>query len=146
MMWYHVICLTISISRFYWMSLARVLKHSIDMTKMSSTVVVIRSFHNISISTQWSSNNDNVCQKQDGFYFKWHFFINFWIHISQISQIYTPLAEIQSQHLKRYVTTCFHIQSRIILSISLGYVHAFFFLVCGNCPLSLKMGMCWNIL
>ena len=63
----------------------------------------------------------DTCQQQDGLILnRSSIFLYFWINISQISQISTIRTKTQALYIKQYVTTCFQIQSRIILSLFLG--------------------------
>ena len=120
----------------------------IDTKKLSSAVVLLCAFTHIWISTPWPTKHARVCQQQDGFILHDSFFLYFQINIYQISQISTIRMKIRAQHFKRYVTTCFQIRSRIILFIFSGYVPGlyFFLFVCGNFPITLKKGSCWNTL
>ena len=78
-----------------WISSARVLKNFIDMTNLSSAVVLLRTFPHIWISIPSSKNHGRVCQQQDGFILHGSFFIYLRINISQISQISTIRMKIR---------------------------------------------------
>ena len=52
-MWYFIISIASSVFTFNWISLTCVLKNVIDTTKISSNILLLRSFLNISISTLW---------------------------------------------------------------------------------------------
>ena len=54
----------------------------------------------------------------------------------------------KAYHLTRYLTKYFQIRSRIITSLFFGFLLCLFIflLVSGNCPLTLKIGGCWNLL
>ena len=128
-MWYCVIIINFSISTSYWIILARVLKNVIDTTNISLTVVLLYSFlytskylpHGQKIILM-RVNNKTVFILHGSFVF-----LFFLIHIFQISQISTTRTNIWAQHLKIYVTTCFHTQSRIIICMFLGYVLGLFY-------------------
>ena len=62
------------------------------------------------------------------FYFTQEFFIYFQINISQIYTVSTIWKKNSAQHLKRYVTTCFQIRSRIVIFIFFGYVPGLYFI------------------
>ena len=75
------------------------------------------------------------------------FFLYFLINISQIYQISTIQTKIRAYNFKQFVTACFDIQSWIILFISFGYLPGlYFFLVCGDFPLTSKTESCRNLL
>ena len=108
---------------YSWINLSRVLKNFIDTTKISSTAVLLCKFPHIWIATTWPTKHAWLCQQQHGFILQDSFVcLYFWLNISQISQISTIRKKIQVQNLKLYVTTCFQIQSRIILFIFFGYI------------------------
>ena len=90
--------------------------------KISSKVVLLCSFKNISISprnlqrTLMCVNNKTLL-----FYMTILFSLLSNPYISNLSNLYNS-DKIRAQHLKRYVTTCFQIRSRIIISMFFGYV------------------------
>ena len=91
--------------------------------------MLMSSLSNISISARLSTKHNNSCQQQEGFILHDIFvFLYFRSHISKIYHIFTTWTKNRSKHHKRYVTTCFQIRSRIIISMVLGYVPGLYFL------------------
>ena len=86
-MWYHIILNKVIVKA----------QNVIDMTKLSSTVKLLRTFPHISISTPLLTNHARACQQQDGFILHDSFvFLYFQIDISQIYQISTIRTKIRA--------------------------------------------------
>ena len=144
-MWSHVIGLAISVYTFSWMRSDHVLENVIDTIKIASRLYYyIHSlvYHYISYYQQITLtcvNNKTV------FILQYSFFLYVWIHTYQIS---TVRRKIIAQHLKRYVTTFSYPKSdhnfHFCFDTYLAYI--LFIILCSNFPLTLKTGMCWNLL
>ena len=94
------------------------------------TIVLLRALPNISLSPLWTTNHAYAFQQQDGFYFTRQFYIFAFgsIFIKYLNYIkYLQYEKIQAHGIKLYLTTCFQILSRIILSIFFGYVIGLYF-------------------
>ena len=85
--WSRVISLTISISMFYWINSAHVLKNVTNTTKISLKVVLLLPFTNIPIYLPWYTKQPHAFHKQILFYTVVFFFTQESIYLKYLKSL-----------------------------------------------------------
>ena len=60
--------------------------------------------------------------------------------------IYPLHSKSHTYNIRGYVTTCYHILIMYHIFLATYLVYILFLILCENCPLTSKMGRCWNTL
>ena len=135
-MWSIFIGISFSISMFSWIRLACMLKNAIDTTEISLILYYyIHSLIYFYLPRDKQITLTSVIKKTFSFYTA-VFNICVWIHITKIYQIYIIQTKFRAKHFKPFVTTCFQIWSRIILSMFLGNVLSLYIFYSCICQLN----------
>ena len=144
-MWYHVIGYTFSVSKFFWIISARVLKNSIDTKKnvINGRITMHIPLYILIYPMIDKAHSYVSTIRRFSFH---HFFPYFWIRVSKISTISTIRIKIEpsisNDMWPRVFISEFGSKFPCFLVKYLAYI--LYLLVCGNFLLTLNTVKFWN--